>query len=362
MASPCLEPVDWGGELVGRPHALSVLLRVGRLALVTYVVGMGTWTLLGPNPIAHSTAVVASRAVPAPRGAVLGFEAAPLTVSVDGLVASVRTSSDTVAEALRGLGLETGAGDRLSSPGESPIVPGQRIALDRGLPVMLIDGGQEVAARSVRGTVADFLVAADIALGPLDTVDRPLGARLYPGDVVRITRIADQQATVAEDVPFAVRLQSDPNLDRLHQIVVTPGVPGRVENTYLIHVVDGRETARTLLSFVELAAPSTEVRRIGTRIPPGSSEIETIIRDAAAAQGADPDQLLRIAFCESRYNPGAYNASSGASGLFQFMPATWAANSVRAGFAGASVFDPVASANVAAWMFARGQAGQWVCR
>jgi len=347
---------------VGRRHVLSVLLRFGRLALVTYVVGMGTWTLLGPDPIARSTtAVVASRAVAAPRGALLGFEAAPLTVSVDGLVANVRTSSDTVAEALRGLGLETGAGDRLSSPAEAPVVPGQRLALDRGLPVTVIDGGQEVAARSVRGTVADLLEAAAIALGPLDKVDRPLGSRLYPGDVVRITRIADQQVTVQEDVPFAVRTQSDPNLDRLHQVVVTPGMPGRVENTYLIHVVDGRETARTLLSSLELAAPSTEVRRVGTRIPPGGSEIETIIRDAAAAQGANPDQLLRVAFCESRYNPGAYNAS-GAAGLFQFMPGTWAANSVRAGFGGASVFDPVASANVAAYMFARGQAGQWVCR
>ena len=346
---------------MGRRHVFTVLLRFGRLALVTYVVGMGTWTLLGPDPIARSTAVVASRAVAAPRGVVLGMEAAPLTVSVDGLVASVRTSSETVADALRGLGLQTGAGDRLSSPGEAPVVPGQRLALDRGLPVTLIDGGLEVAARSVRGSVADLLAAAYVVLGPLDQVDRPLGASLYPGDVVRITRIADQQVTVQEDVAFAVRLQSDPNLDRLHQVVITPGVLGRVENTYRIRVVDGRETARTLLSSQELAAPVAEIRRVGTRIPPGSSEIETIIRDAAAAQGADAEQLLRVAYCESRYNPGAYN-TSGASGLFQFLPSTWAVNSVRAGFAGASVFDPVASANVAAWMFVRGQAAQWVCR
>jgi resuscitation-promoting factor RpfB len=346
---------------VGRRHVLSVLLRLGRLALVTYVVGMGTWTILGPTPFAASTAVVASRAAAVPRGAVLGVEAAPLTVSVDGLAASVRTSSETVADALRGLGLATGAGDRVSSPGEAPVVPGQRLALDRGLPVTLIDGGQEVAARSVRGTVADLLVAADVALGPLDRVDRPLDSPLYPGDVVRITRIADQQVTVQEDVPFAVRQQPDPNLDRLRQVVVTPGVLGRVENTYLVHVVDGQETSRALLASQQLAAPVAEVRRVGTRIPPGSSEIEQIIRDAAAAQGADPDQLLRVAYCESRYNPGAYNAS-GASGLFQFLPSTWAANSVRAGFAGTSPFDPVAAANVAAWMFARGQAYQWVCR
>jgi resuscitation-promoting factor RpfB len=347
---------------VGRRRALFVVLRFGRLALVTCVVGLGTWMLLGPTPLAPSRTVVASRAVAAPRGAVLGVETAPLTVSIDGLAAGVRTSSDTVADALHGLGLATGVGDRLSSPAGAPVVPGQRLVLDRGLPVTLIDGGLEVTARSSRGTVADLLIATDIFLGPLDEVDRPLSAILYPGDVVRVTRIADQQVTVQEDVAFAVRMQPDPNLDRSNQVVVTPGEPGRVENTYLIRVVDGRETARELLASRELAAPVTEVRRVGTRIPPGSSEIETIIRDAAAAQGANADQLVRVAYCESRFNPGAYNASSGASGLFQFLPSTWAANSVRAGYAGASVFDPVASANVAAWMFARGQAAQWVCR
>lgn len=346
---------------MGRRNVLSVLLRLGRLTLVTYVVGMGTWTVLGPTPFARSTAVVASRAATAPRGVVLGVEAAPVTVSVDGLAASVRTSSETVADALRGLGLAAGAGDRVSSPGEAPVVPGQRLALDRGLPVTVIDGGREIAGRSVRGTVADLLAAADIELGPLDQVDRPLDASLYSGDVVRITRIADQQVTVQEDVPFAVRQQPDPTLDRLRQVVVTPGVPGRVENTYRVHVVDGRETSRALVATQELAAPVAELRRVGTRIPSGASEIEQIIRDAAAAQGADPDQLLRVAYCESRYNPGAYNAS-GASGLFQFLPSTWAANSVRAGFGGASVWDPVASANVAAYMFVRGQAYQWVCR
>ena len=91
----------------------------------------------------------------------------------------------------------------------------------------------------------------------------------------------------------------------------------------------------------------------------------------AADSRRDPGRAARWAprspaqsargWCESRYNPSAYNAS-GASGLFQFMPRTWAANSVRAGYGGASVFDPVASANTAAYMFSIGQAGQWVCK
>jgi uncharacterized protein YabE (DUF348 family) len=345
---------------VGRAHVLPVLARVGRLAVVTCVVGIGTWMFLGPTPLAQSTTIAAGRAAPAGRG-ILGVEAARLTVSVDGLVASIRTTPGTVADALRGLGLAASPQDRLSSPIEATVVPGQRLALDRGLPVTLIEGGREVAARSVRGTVADLLAAAGIALGPLDQVDPTAGAKLYPGDVVRVTRIAEQQITVQEAVAFSVQMQPDPSLDRLRQVVVTPGQPGSVENTYRLRMVDGRETDRALLSSRQLAAPVTEVRRIGTRTPPASSEIEAIIRDAAAAHGVDPEQLLRVAYCESRFNPGAYNAS-GASGLFQFMPRTWDANSVRAGYAGASAFDPVASANVAAWMFARGQAFQWVCK
>jgi uncharacterized protein YabE (DUF348 family) len=345
---------------VGRTRVLSVSLRIGRLALVTLVVGVGTWALLGPAPLGRSTTFVAGRAVPVPRG-VLGVESAPVTVSVDGLAANVLTPSGTVAEALRGLGLSAGSADRLSSPIEAAVVPGHRLALDRGLPVTVIDGGRGVAARSIPGTVSDLLASAGIALGALDQVDRPLSATLSPGDVIRITRVADQEVTVLEETPFAVRLQPDPNLERARQVVVTPGQNGRVENTYLVRVVDGQEAARTLVSSQVLSVPVAEVRRLGTRTPTGGAEIEAIIREAAAAHGADADQLVRVAYCESRFNPGAYNAS-GAAGLFQFMPGTWAANSVRAGYAGASVYDPVASANVAAWMFARGQAYQWVCR
>ena len=84
--------------LVGRKHLLSVFLRLGRLALVTSAVGLGTWAVLAPTSLARSPAVFPVRAAPAARG-VLGVEFAPLTVSVDGLAANVR-SAGTVAEAL----------------------------------------------------------------------------------------------------------------------------------------------------------------------------------------------------------------------------------------------------------------------
>jgi hypothetical protein len=62
------------------------------------------------------------------------------------------------------------------------------------------------------------------------------------------------------------------------------------------------------------------------------------------------DQALHIISCESNGDPNAYNPFSGASGLFQFIPGTWATTAPAAGYAGASPFDPVANTASAAWL------------
>jgi hypothetical protein len=64
------------------------------------------------------------------------------------------------------------------------------------------------------------------------------------------------------------------------------------------------------------------------------------------------DGALSVIRCESYGDPNAYNPYSGAAGLFQFLPSTWATVSPRAGFDGASVFDPEANIGTAAWLTA----------
>ncbi len=66
---------------------------------------------------------------------------------------------------------------------------------------------------------------------------------------------------------------------------------------------------------------------------------------------------LRVAHCESRYNPLAVNASSGASGLFQFMPSTW-----NAYFAGWNIWDPYTQARAALVFYNRGATNAWTCK
>lgn len=233
------------------------------------------------------------------------------------------------------------------------------------VPLALLDASGLTPMRAPRAaTVAEALAVNGVEVGPQDRLSSAPDAVVSAGDIIRLTRVTTHDIVVREPLPFTVQTREDATLPAGRVVVATVGIAGLADNTYRVEVADGVEAGRTLVDSALVVTPVAEVRRVGTKpaVPVAApAEIEAIIRAAAARWGADPAQLLRVAWCESRYNPLAYNAS-GASGLFQFMPRTWAANSVRAGYGGASVFDPVASANTAAYMFGNGQAWQWSCK
>ena len=319
------------------------VLRGAALVVVTFVAFVASWQLASSAAAARPDAVVAQRAEVAARGG---------------------TAGRPVAEA---------PGASIARNGAN----GQMVVYALGLPLTIVDGSLTIPLRVPRATtVNDALRLAGVELGPLDRVkvaERTDGT-VASGDLIRVVRVAEADTVVREEVPFAVQTVDDATLTVGKTVVETPGAPGLLENTYRVTSADGVAESRTLIVTVRLADPVTEVRHVGTKpLPPptpkplvsttsyGSGDIQSIIIAAANRFGVDPNWLLRIAKCESGFNPNAYNPS-GASGLFQFMPATFAANSVRAGFGGASIWDPVASANTAAFMFSIGQSGQWTCR
>ncbi|MDH3261021.1 MAG: hypothetical protein OEM81_05670 [Acidimicrobiia bacterium] len=71
----------------------------------------------------------------------------------------------------------------------------------------------------------------------------------------------------------------------------------------------------------------------------------------------DVELALEIAYCESRWDPGVTNGSSGAAGLFQHLPRFWVDRSEAAGWAGANLYDAHANTAVSAWLVYQG--GGW---
>jgi hypothetical protein len=70
--------------------------------------------------------------------------------------------------------------------------------------------------------------------------------------------------------------------------------------------------------------------------------------------------LWRKALCETggTLSPNARNRSSGAAGLFQFLPSTWRSTP----FSRLSIWSPYANALAAGWMHAQGRGNEWACR
>jgi soluble lytic murein transglycosylase-like protein len=110
------------------------------------------------------------------------------------------------------------------------------------------------------------------------------------------------------------------------------------------------------------AAARLAAARVVTYAPPPAPRpsvgyVQDLIRQAFGREGqAAVDWGLRVAACESGYNPNAYNPD-GASGVFQFMPATFGATP----YGSQNIFDASANVNAAAWYFQQHGGGAWSC-
>lgn len=87
------------------------------------------------------------------------------------------------------------------------------------------------------------------------------------------------------------------------------------------------------------------------------SRVVPCIRRAALRYRVSYQMLLRKARCESNLNPYARNPS-GSSGLFQFLPSTWATTP----YARRSIWSAKWNALAAGWMHHVGRGGEWVCQ
>ncbi len=89
-----------------------------------------------------------------------------------------------------------------------------------------------------------------------------------------------------------------------------------------------------------------------TQTPP-RDVVTALIRDRFASLGSrTTDVALCVARRESNFDPLVVNPVTGAAGVFQFIPSTWASLSRLAGRSDTSVFDARANVAVAAWTVA----------
>lgn len=94
----------------------------------------------------------------------------------------------------------------------------------------------------------------------------------------------------------------------------------------------------------------------------GIKGVKCWIRRAAKKYGQPLSDAMRVADCESDFNPGLTNnvpvGSEYATGLFQFLPSTWQTTPYRH----KDIFSARWNAMAAMWMWDAGRRNEWACQ
>jgi uncharacterized protein YraI len=193
-------------------------------------------------------------------------------------------------------------------------------------------------------SVPDSVPVGDVVTGSATVVDGALNLRSGPGTGYTVITVLPDGASVE------LRGDAQGNFQPLS----ADGTTGWASLDFL--AIDGDEPAAPdVPAPTEEPAPPAEEPAAP---PSGDDDIVSIIYAAADAYGQPREDMLRVATCESNLVPTAVNPSSQASGLFQFLPSTWETTP----YADQDIFDPVANANAAAWMWDNGRRNEWVCQ
>lgn len=147
---------------------------------------------------------------------------------------------------------------------------------------------------------------------------------------------------------------------RLKAWVTWPKAPGRYVRSRRMTVGNAVEAAAKLANRIAPRVLETgEEAWIKIRMKTKAKPVRGMIRSLSRRYGVDPGTALRVARCESGYNPRAYNPPY--AGVFQQSTRYWSRRAANYGHKGASPFEAYANIDVSLKM-ARAQGWRhWGC-
>ncbi len=198
------------------------------------------------------------------------IRAVPIVIDDGTLPFEVRTTAQTVGEALRQAEITIYLGDIVHPSLGSEIVTGMRVTIQRSLPVVVEADGRVVRTRTRGETVSDALAETKIGIAGLDVVEPGLDEELYDGIRIAITRVREQVEVEEEIAPFETIYVPDGDLPIDTQQMMEPGAEGITRTRYRIRFENGQEMGRLLEDTWVAQEPAERVIAYGQRIEPQS--------------------------------------------------------------------------------------------
>jgi uncharacterized protein YabE (DUF348 family) len=302
---------------------------------------------LGADDRVLRDGVAVSRSSPIGDTAALDVRrAVPFSVVENGQELQLRSSGQTIASALRDVGVRLGAGDEVQPALDTQLTAGLQVHVDhaRELVVTLPQGRSTVY--SVASTVGEALAESGMALPDEYRVEPSEETLVSAGLAVHVIGVSQAQELETERIQSYIVYQGDPSLPPGAQRVVD-GQDGVYYRQYQVVSEDGTLVSR------ELAAEWYDPEPVDTIIYYSTAPAAVPAagtgdwQDLVCSYDWDCQWAMAVIMCESGGNPNAYNAH-GYVGLFQIWE----------GY-GANLRDPATNIAAAYSLYRSGGPGNW---
>jgi uncharacterized protein YabE (DUF348 family) len=279
-------------------------------------------------------------------------------VSLDGSEKTINTTAPDVAGLVTELGVASSSS--VSVPKDAQLaVAGSFVSISTPKTVSIVADGKAATATTTAGTVAQVLEDAGITLAIDDRTSQPGNAHVVNNMVVKVSRVdTSQTAATSEDVAFDSMTTESAELLKGEKEVTQAGVAGKVDKSYKLVMVDGREASRTLVSETISLRPVTEKVTVGTKAKPAAAAGTNT--GAAAPAMMNEAMWDKIAQCESTGN-WSINSGNGYYGGLQFDIRTWIGSGGGAYAPNASLASKAQQIDIANRVYAQRGLQPWGC-
>ena len=239
-------------------------------------------------------------------------------VSLDGAERTISTTSPTVEGLVTELGVASAS--QLSVPKDAHLaVSGSFVSISTPKTVSVVADGKATKTTTTAATVAKVLEDAKLSLGASDRVSQPGNAPVVNDMVIMVSRVdVSKTAKTTEPVAFETLTTESADMFKGEKKVTQAGVAGTTSKSFKLVLVDGREASRTLVSETVSTQPVTEKVTVGTKEKPKPAANTGADAPAMMNQG----MWDKIAQCESGGN-WSINSGNGYYGGLQFDVRTW---------------------------------------
>ena len=290
-------------------------------------------------------------------------QAKEVTVSLDGAEKTVNTTAQDVEDLVTELGVASASS--VSAPKDAQLaVEGSFVSISTPKTVSIVADGKVDTTTTTAATVGNVLEDAGLALGANDRTSQPANAHVVNNMVIKVSRVDNGQTAVAtEDVDFETVTTESAELLKGEKEVTQAGSAGKVEKTYKLVLVDGREASRTLVSETVTVQPVAEKITVGTKPKPvAQAAPATTGSNTGAAAPAMMNEAMwdKIAQCESGGN-WSINTGNGYYGGLQFDIQTWIGAGGGAYAPNASLATKAQQIDIANRVYAQRGLQPWGC-